>query len=123
MLKDEKMIEGKISHNEGEISDIDKMRIVGKIGTEPTILDTNSASGNYQFVFSTYFYLIIDRMKICAKDNFPSVRGSNAVYKGKFFYEVQIISNGLMQLGWVSFSLFSVLYKPHLKLKKVLEMT
>ena len=37
---------------EAEVNDIEKMKTVGKIGTEPTILDTNSASGNFNFSFS-----------------------------------------------------------------------
>jgi hypothetical protein len=28
------------------------MKTVGKIGNEPTILDTNAASGNFQFSYS-----------------------------------------------------------------------
>lgn len=40
----------------GEITDIEKMKIIGKIGTEPTILDSNSASGNFQFNFSLFIF-------------------------------------------------------------------
>lgn len=40
-------------------------------------------------------------MKIVGKDEFQSIRTNNAVVSNKFCYEVQIVTNGLMQIGWV----------------------
>lgn len=52
------MIEGKLIIKIGDVTDIDKMKVVGKIGLEPTVLDINTASGNFQFNFSNLFLFI-----------------------------------------------------------------
>lgn len=31
---------------------------------------------------------------------FVSVRANTAVFKGKYYYEVKLMSSGIMQIGW-----------------------
>ena len=37
-----------------------------------------------------------------AKSNFVSIRANTAVFSDTFYYEVTLLSDGLMQIGWCS---------------------
>ncbi|XP_043264332.1 E3 ubiquitin-protein ligase RNF123-like [Colletes gigas] len=41
-----------------------------------------------------------DRLSINSKSNFSTMRANVAVYKGKWIYELQLGSKGVMQVGW-----------------------
>nr|CAB3265624.1 E3 ubiquitin-protein ligase RNF123 [Phallusia mammillata] len=41
-----------------------------------------------------------DSLAVIGNSNFHSVKASHCVYKGKWMYEVQIGTSGLMQIGW-----------------------
>ncbi|XP_076244772.1 E3 ubiquitin-protein ligase RNF123 [Calliopsis andreniformis] len=41
-----------------------------------------------------------DRLSINSKSNFSTMRANTAVYKGKWMYELQLGSKGVMQVGW-----------------------
>ena len=70
----------------------EKYNIIGKIGTSKTLIDTKTSLGKIQ-----QFY---DGNKIEARDSFVSVRANNCVMKGKWCYEVLLLSNGLFQFGY-----------------------
>lgn len=58
---------------------------------------------NVRFDVSTYYGLFNispDRLHVYSQSNFGTVRSNAGVYKGKWMYEVQIGSRGVMQLGW-----------------------
>ena len=74
------------------LSQIEKMKIIGKIGETPTILD--KASFQYEATQS------FDGYKVYIPNNFFSFRTNNCFTSGKWCYEVQLITNGLFQLGW-----------------------
>lgn len=82
--------EGRASNQ--NLSEIEKMSIIGKIGNKQTILDINTA-GNKPKI--TYNFRKIEKTII-----FQSIRANNCVYKGKWCYEIQLITNGLFQIGW-----------------------
>ncbi|XP_015440142.1 PREDICTED: LOW QUALITY PROTEIN: E3 ubiquitin-protein ligase RNF123-like [Dufourea novaeangliae] len=41
-----------------------------------------------------------DRLSINSKSNFSTLKANTAVYKGKWLYELQLGSQGVMQVGW-----------------------
>ena len=66
--------------------------MIGKIGTSKTLLDFKTANGK----ILTYY----DGNKVEAKDSFVSIRANNCLMKGKWCYEVLLLSNGLFQIGF-----------------------
>ena len=70
----------------------EKHKEIGKIGTSVTLLDLKTVKGEVQT-----FY---DGNKIEAKESFVSLRANNCIMKGKWCYEVLLLSNGLFQLGF-----------------------
>ena len=70
----------------------EKHKEIGKIGTSVTLLDSKTVKGEVQT-----FY---DGNKIEAKESFVSLRANNCIMKGKWCYEVLLLSNGLFQLGF-----------------------
>lgn len=71
---------------------IDKMQIVGKLGTEPTLL-TDQVSFD-KIILSN------NNCKYESKFSFNSIRANNCIISGKWCYEAIIITNGLQQIGW-----------------------
>ncbi|KAK2581027.1 hypothetical protein KPH14_006075 [Odynerus spinipes] len=56
-----------------------------------------------RFDISTHQGLFIvspDRLSINSHSNFSTMRANTGVYKGKWMYELQLGSKGVMQLGW-----------------------
>ena len=68
------------------------MKKVGKIGELNTILDPQSAFGQLNYLYA--------KNKIESKGGFTSIRTNNCLVSGKWCYEVQVLTNGLMQIGW-----------------------
>jgi Kip1 ubiquitination-promoting complex protein 1 len=48
------------------------------------------------------FIISTDRLGVSSQCNFGSVRACSCVFKGKWQYEVQLGSNGVMQVGWAT---------------------
>ena len=69
-----------------------KQKTIGKLGTSYTKIDTSTSFGK--------LLLFNDGNKIEGKSNFVSVRANNCLIKGKWCYEVLLLSNGLLQIGF-----------------------
>lgn len=41
-----------------------------------------------------------DYLDIESTSNFSSIRANTAVFSGKYYYEIKLLSSGLMQFGW-----------------------
>lgn len=41
-----------------------------------------------------------DGCDIESKSSFASIRANTAVFAGKYYYEVRLMTSGLMQIGW-----------------------
>ncbi|XP_014215618.1 E3 ubiquitin-protein ligase RNF123 [Copidosoma floridanum] len=58
---------------------------------------------NVRFDMSTHHGLFIvspDRLSVNSQSNFSTMRANTGIYEGKWMYEVQLGSRGVMQLGW-----------------------
>lgn len=73
-------------------TEIQKMSKTGKIGNKQTIIDIHSGINKYKISYNF--------RKIESLFSFLSIRANNCVFRGKWCYEVQLITNGLMQIGW-----------------------
>lgn len=71
-------------------TNIEKMKAIGKIGLNPTEINSIFSRGILSF----------NKNKYEETKSFASIYTNNAVVKGKWCYEVQLITNGLFQLGW-----------------------
>jgi hypothetical protein len=71
---------------------INQMREIGKIGEAPTFLEKESSNEDLD--------LKNEKLKLAAIGSFSSVRANNCVFKGKWCYEVTLLSNKLCQIGW-----------------------
>lgn len=71
-------------------TNIEKMKAIGKIGLNPTELNPIFSRG----------ILSMNKNKYEETKTFSSIYTNNAVVKGKWCYEVQLITNGLFQIGW-----------------------
>jgi Kip1 ubiquitination-promoting complex protein 1 len=84
---------GKLDHlEEAERQEMDTVQQEGRLGPKVAKFDVASHVGS--FIIST------DRLGVSSQCNFGSVRACSCVYKGKWQYEVQLGSNGVMQVGW-----------------------
>lgn len=71
---------------------IEKLKMIGKIGEESTVLDKESSTEDIE--------LKNDKLRMAANGTFTSIRANNCVFKGKWCYEVMLLSNKLSQIGW-----------------------
>jgi hypothetical protein len=82
------------------------MKVVGKIGDTKTVLEENCINGEILFSYSKKKFntkknlRFLDKYRIQSKQGFASIRTNNCVFKGKWVYEIQIITNNLQQIGW-----------------------
>ncbi|CAD1477141.1 unnamed protein product, partial [Heterotrigona itama] len=65
---------------------------IGRIGQNIVKFDVTSRTG--------YFSISFDKLSINSRSNFSTIRANTAVYQGKWMYEIQLGSKGLMQIGW-----------------------
>ncbi|XP_021964522.1 E3 ubiquitin-protein ligase RNF123 isoform X2 [Folsomia candida] len=79
---------------ETERRQMDAVQHEGRLG--PTVVKMDVGSHVGSFIIST------DRLGVSSQCNFGSVRACACVYKGKWQYEVQLGSNGVMQVGWAT---------------------
>lgn len=73
------------------VKDIQDSRI-GRIGPDIVRFDVSSRLG--------LFSISPDRLTVNARSNFSTMRANTAVYQGKWLYEIQLGTKGLMQIGW-----------------------
>ncbi|XP_011504327.1 PREDICTED: E3 ubiquitin-protein ligase RNF123 [Ceratosolen solmsi marchali] len=64
----------------------------GRLGPKFVVLDTSTHHG--------LFIVSPDKLSVTAQSNFGTMRANTGVYRGKWMYEVQLGSKGVMQLGW-----------------------
>lgn len=75
-----------------EVDDITKMKTIGKAYIEEESL-FNDFSDKVDYKYN--------ECRIEAISNFPTVKCKNFVFKGKWFYEIRILTNKCNQIGWV----------------------
>ena len=80
------------------IPEIEMIKKVGKIGKKQTQFDEKSAFDKMKYQ-NNY-------CKIESITNFSSIRTNNCIFKGKWCYEVNLITNGLMQIGFCQLNKF-----------------
>lgn len=79
-----------------KMTPFEKMKILGKISM------SNQTQMNQEYQSSSVF-LMYNNLRIEGDSNFPSIFANNCVVSGRWFYEARVITNRLMQIGWVSF--------------------
>ncbi|XP_068976365.1 E3 ubiquitin-protein ligase RNF123-like [Bombus flavifrons] len=65
---------------------------IGRIGPNVVRFDITSRLG--------LFSISPDKLTLNGRSNFSTMRANTAVYQGKWMYEVQLGTKGLMQIGW-----------------------
>jgi hypothetical protein len=74
-------------------SNVNKMKEAGKIfGANKTFFDPTAAGQNV--------VLLSNNLKIESLNSFVSIMANNCVFSGKWCYEVTLLTNGLMQIGF-----------------------
>jgi hypothetical protein len=74
-------------------SNVNKMKEAGKIfGGNKTFFDPTAAGQNV--------VLLSNNLKIESLNSFVSIMANNCVFSGKWCYEVTLLTNGLMQIGF-----------------------
>lgn len=76
-------------NDNSSVSEIDKMRFIGKIGYTPTALVMNPNTPQEKQL-----------LRFESLEGFGSLHANNCVISGKWCFETQIITNGLFQIGW-----------------------
>ena len=85
-----KSLKKEIKQNE---SNINKMKEIGKIFiSKQTFFDPNNVGQNA--------LLLSNNLKVESLNSFFSLMSNNCITNGKWFYEVTLLSNGLMQIGF-----------------------
>lgn len=64
----------------------------GRLGPKLVRLDTSTYHG--------LFIVSPDRLAVHSQSNFSTLRANTGVFQGKWMYEVQLGSKGVMQIGW-----------------------
>lgn len=64
----------------------------GRIGPKTVRFDVSTHHG--------LFIVSPDRLSVNSQSNFSTMRANAAFYSGKWMYEVQLGSKGVMQIGW-----------------------
>ncbi|KAG7203161.1 hypothetical protein KM043_010277 [Ampulex compressa] len=67
---------------------------IGRIGPNLVRFDTPTHHG--------LFIVSPDRLSLNSQSNFSTIRANTGIYKGKWMYELQLGSKGVMQVGWGS---------------------
>ncbi|XP_043516296.1 E3 ubiquitin-protein ligase RNF123-like [Frieseomelitta varia] len=85
-----KYIESTFSKDAPEINVKDNR--IGRIGQNIVQFDMTARTGIVS--------ISSDKLCVTSRSNFSTIRANTAVYQGKWMYEVQLKSKGLMQIGW-----------------------
>ena len=64
----------------------------GRLGPKLVRFEISNPLGQY--------YLSPDRLSVNSQGNFSTIRANTAVFKGKWIYELQLGTKGIMQVGW-----------------------
>ena len=73
--------------------DIDKMKTIGKIYNNSSLSKFNEYKGKCSFSYN--------KNRVEGISNFPTIRSENCFFKGKWVYEITLLTNNLFQIGWV----------------------
>ncbi|XP_043273679.1 E3 ubiquitin-protein ligase RNF123-like isoform X1 [Venturia canescens] len=77
---------------EDDASKIQEDQRPGRIG--PKLVKFDVATHHGLFIVSP------DRLSVNSQSNFSTIKANTALYSGKWLYEVQLGSKGVMQIGW-----------------------
>lgn len=69
---------------------LERCKEVGRVGPNVTKIDPETMAGNVK---------ITDNM-IEGVSRFSSIRANTAVFSGRYYYEIKIMTDGIMQIGW-----------------------
>ena len=83
--------EKKKSEDQPQLKYIERCAKIGRIGPREVKLDWKTAFGEL---------LSKEDYDVEAVGSFASIRANTGVFKARFYYEVQLKTNGLMQIGW-----------------------
>ena len=72
---------------------IDRCKKIGRVGPSEVKIDNKSIYGDVLLTGR-------DNLDIEAISSFCSVRANVGVFSGRYYYEVQLRTSGLMQIGW-----------------------
>lgn len=64
----------------------------GRLGPKLVRFEISNPLGQY--------YLSPDRLSVNSQGNFSTIRANTAVFKGKWMFELQLGTKGIMQVGW-----------------------
>lgn len=65
---------------------------IGRLGPDIVKFEVSSVPGLY--------HLSPDRLSVNSQGTFSTIRANVAVFKGKWIYELQLGTKGIMQVGW-----------------------
>lgn len=85
-------------HKEEEKSNIiktylDRCKSIGRVGPVAVKMDKKSMYGKVNFKTK-------ENLDIECKSSFGSIRANVGVFSGRYYYEVLLKTDGLMQIGW-----------------------
>lgn len=66
----------------------------GRLGPSLVRFDVTSLHG--------LFIVSPDRLSVNSQSNFSTIKANTGVFKGKWMYEIQLGSKGVMQIGWAT---------------------
>lgn len=96
----------------GQKSDyFERSRLTGRLGPVVCELDLTSAYGQYT-VYQDSLQMSVKCegeiegpiLDIEAKSRWMSVRANTCIFGGCFYYEVQLHTDGVMQIGWCTYT-------------------
>lgn len=83
-------LDDRLSNN----NDFEDQKQAGRIGPLKTVLDVTGGA--------PLVHISKDKLTVQSQSAFSTIKANVAVYKGKWMYEVQLRSKGVMQIGWCS---------------------
>lgn len=100
-VKGQQPISAQADLNHARETYLTRCKQVGRLGPTKTELDRSSMHGEALFgrERNMDFGPALD-LDIEAQSNFVSIRANTAVFKDCFYYEVTLMTDGLMQIGW-----------------------
>lgn len=89
-------LDRKLSENENEAGQQQNQEQVGRLGPQRVVFDADSEAS------PALVNITADRLTVQSQSAFSTVRANCCVFGGKWMYEVQLRSKGVMQIGWCS---------------------
>ena len=86
----EENIKTALSENNISESSIDSRE--GRLGPKLVRFEQSNSLSQY--------FLSPDQLSVSSQGNFNTIRANVAVFKGKWIYELQLGTKGIMQVGW-----------------------